>query len=129
MVSVVFMQGPLGPSDLARAPGTGARVEFVGVVRAAEGDGVVSSLEYEAFRPMAERQLRELGDELLATFGLLALSCEHSLGRVAVGGVSFRLVIDARHRKEALAAMSSFIDRMKADVAIWKRPVWAERVP
>lgn len=129
MVVVTFVEGPLGPNRRECATGTGARVEFVGVVRAAEGDGVVASLEYEAFRPMADRQLRELGEELESTFGLLALSCEHSLGRVAVGAVSFRLVIDSPHRKEALAAMSIFIDRMKADVAIWKRPVWVGPVP
>lgn len=125
MASVTFVQGPLGPTEVPLAPGTGARVEFAGVVRAIEGDGVVASLEYEAFRPMADRQLRELGAELLATFGLLSISCEHSLGRVAVGAVSFRLVVDAHHNKEAIAAMSIFIDRMKADVAIWKRPIWA----
>jgi len=45
---------------------------------------------------------------------------------VAVGEVSFVLIVESAHRAEALAAMADFIDRLKQDVPIWKRAVWAE---
>jgi molybdopterin synthase catalytic subunit len=34
------------------------------------------------------------------------------------------LTIDSAHRVEALLAMGEFIDRMKIDVPLWKRPVF-----
>ena len=40
-----------------------------------------------------------------------------------VGQTSFRLQVSAPHRQPALAAMAHFIDAMKRDVPIWKRPV------
>ena len=90
-------------------------------VRAEEGEQTIGSLEYEAYVPMAEKQLRDLGERMAREFGLVRLAVWHSRGRVEVGGVSFRLVIESRHRREALTAMDRFIDELKRDVAIWKR--------
>jgi molybdopterin synthase catalytic subunit len=75
------------------------------VVRPTEATQLIVALDYEAYEPMATRLLQRLGDELIHKHGLLALSVEHSVGRVPVGACSFRLCIAAPHRKEALAAM------------------------
>ncbi len=45
----------------------------------------------------------------------------HRLGWVPVGEVSVYLRVLATHRAEALALCAAAIDRMKADVPIWKR--------
>jgi molybdopterin synthase catalytic subunit len=55
--------------------------------------------------------------------GLVAILVEHSKGFVPVGQCSFRLLVAGTHRRESLAAMSEFIDRMKRDVPIWKKGV------
>ncbi|MDZ4831882.1 MAG: molybdenum cofactor biosynthesis protein MoaE [Phycisphaerae bacterium] len=129
-ISVRIVRGPLVPrragGERDAPSGTGARVSFEGLVRAREGDRAIVALAYEAYRPMAETTLRELATEMLATHGLIAIDVEHSEGHVSVGACSFRLVIDAVHRKEALAASDEFIDRMKRDVPIWKTQIWAE---
>lgn len=119
-VRVTMTSGPLGPAKPIVAVGAGAVVVFEGVVRAQEGDQEIEALLYEAYEPMAQKMLEAIGQELLASRGLLSLDVEHSRGRVAVGECSFRLAIAARHRKEALAATDEFIDRMKRDVPIWK---------
>lgn len=123
-VRVAIIDGPLSPRAPATAgPSAGAVVVFEGVVREREGDGAIVALDYEAYEPMASRMIEAVGRDVVTRHGLVSLSCEHSRGRVAVGERSFRLVIAAPHRKEALAAADEFIDRLKRDVPIWKRGV------
>lgn len=85
----------------------------------------LEALDYETYDPMAERELTALARRTAEAHGLLSIMVLHSRGRVAVGEVSFMLEISAPHRAEALRAMSDFIDQLKRDVPIWKRPVWA----
>ena len=104
----------------------GAIVSFDGIVRPSENERPIEALDYEAYQPMAEKQLRELAQSIVEENGLLAICVEHSNGRVPVGKCSFRLRIAATHRKEAIRAMDSFIDRLKQDVPIWKKAVYGE---
>ena len=122
-VRIAIVDGPLAPwhGDGAPAGEVGAAVVFEGIVRATGGGRRIEALEYEVYQPMAQRMIESICAALLAHHGLLAISVEHSRGRVAVGERSFRLVIWSKHRKEALAAADEFIDRLKRDVPIWKR--------
>ena len=125
--AVVIVDGPLGPENASReVDNAGALLCFEGVVRPLEGGRVITALDYEAYQPMAETQLRRLAEEMVRRHGLLAVRVEHSRGRVAAGECSFRLRIASRHRPEALRATEEFIDQMKRDVPIWKTPVFAE---
>jgi len=114
-------QGPL--AELTESPytqGSGARIVFDGVVRPTEDGAEIMGLHYEAYRPMAEQQLKAIGLELLERHGLIAMHIEHSIGFVPNSECSFRLLIDSKHRKEGLLAMDEFINRLKQDVPIWK---------
>lgn len=122
-IEIAITDGALGPGSVTDPCGAGAVAMFEGVVREREGDTVISALDYRTYDPMAERMLRRLAEDVARRFGLVHVRVEHSRGRVAVGLCSFRLVIAAEHRKEALAAMDEFIDRLKRDVPIWKSPV------
>jgi len=110
---------------------TGARVRFEGVVRRGETDPqqdrvrALEALDYETYEPMAERALVELARTIGTRHALQGVVALHSRGRVRVGEVSFVLELHAAHRAPALAAMSEFIDALKRDVPIWKKPVWA----
>lgn len=125
-VKTSIMEGPLSPVGAWNPMGAGAVVCFEGVVRPVEDGRALMSLAYEVYEPMATRQLRNLAQELAASHRLMAIIVEHSRGVVAVGQCSFRLRIAATHRKEALEAMGLFIDRLKRDVPIWKRPVYVQ---
>lgn len=124
-VSVTIVEGPLGRYEVGvgggSGGGVGAEVVFDGIVRALEGEMAIEALEYEAYRPMAERELEGLAQRMIESHGLVAIDVWHSVGRVPVGAVSFRLVVRSAHRKEALLAMGEFIASMKADVPLWKR--------
>lgn len=114
------------------APGVvGAALRFEGIVRRGEpseahgGDErELLALDYQTYDPMAERELGTLAREVARVHCLSSLVALHSRGRVAVGEVPFVLIVESPHRAEAIAAMSAFIDRLKQDVPIWKKPVW-----
>lgn len=122
-VRVTIVEGPLPRHEQATDGSglVGAEVVFDGVVRASEGDATIKALDYEAYRPMAENELARLAQRVLDEHGLRSVEVWHSVGRVPVGGVSFRLVVRSAHRQEALAAMDGFIDAMKQGVPIWKK--------
>jgi molybdopterin synthase catalytic subunit len=115
---------------LRAAASIGARVRFDGIVRRQEprdgaGLGVLEALDYRVYEPMAQRELERIAREVGERAGVLAMAVIHSRGRVAVGETSFVLVVESAHRAPALLAAGEFIERMKADVPIWKTPVWA----
>ena len=99
----------------------GACVEFSGIVRETEHDRALTGLHYEAYEPMAARQLERIFDELNAVHPCAAVYFVHRLGWVPVGDSSLFVRVLAAHRGEALLFLTHAIDRMKADVPIWKR--------
>ena len=127
-VTVSIREGALPESRQAPAcAGAGAVVTFHGVVRDTEDERSITGLDYVAYRPMADRMLDQLGADAIERFGVLAIHVEHSCGFVPVGTCSFRLIVAATHRREALDAMDWFIDQLKENVPIWKRPVFVDR--
>lgn len=125
-VDVTIIDGPLPDATPWHVDGAGAVVCFEGVVRPSEAEQPITALRYETYDPMAERELARLAQHVLDEHGLLAIRVEHSRGVVPNFACSFRLRVASAHRKEALAAMDRFIDRMKQDVPIWKHAVVAE---
>ncbi len=126
-ITVEIIDGPLPPLVDVPVQGAGATIIFNGIVRPLEGTDAIAALDYEVYSPMAQNVLESLATEMLKIHDLLAIHVWHSRGRVGVGQVSFRLHIAATHRKEAIAAMDQFIDRLKQDVPIWKHPVPLDR--
>jgi len=119
-----IVAGALGAAgDWTPASGTGAVVVFEGIVRPTENGQPIAGLEYEVYEPMAGRILEQIAAAVMERHGLLGVRAEHSRGFVRAGERSFRLSIAAVHRAEALAAAAEFIDAMKRDAPIWKRPV------
>ena len=99
----------------------GACVEFHGLVRETEHDRALAGLHYEAYEPMARTQLARIFTELHAAHPCAAVTFIHRLGWVPVGEASLFVRVLAAHRAEALRFLAGAIDRMKADVPIWKR--------
>lgn len=125
-IKVHIVEGPLSAAGAWHPTGAGAVTCFEGVVRSVEDGRALTSLVYEVYEPMATRQLCHLAQELAVSHRIMAIIVEHSRGVVPVGQCSFRLRIASTHRKEALQAMDLFIDRLKRDVPIWKRPIWVQ---
>ncbi|MFM7107947.1 MAG: molybdenum cofactor biosynthesis protein MoaE [Planctomycetaceae bacterium] len=107
-------------------PAAGAAVLFIGTARGVTDGAVTRSLEYEAHGPLAEESLARLCADAVVRFGLIACAVEHRLGRVAVGEAAVALATSAPHRAAAFAAAEWLMERIKADVPIWKREEWED---
>ncbi|GAB6187740.1 molybdopterin synthase catalytic subunit [Thermopirellula anaerolimosa] len=127
-VGAEIVDGPLPDAEPWTVPGAGAVLVFEGVVRPDEGGRPIVALEYESYDPMARAELLRLAREAADRFALLGVEVWHSRGRVPVGRCSFRLRVAAVHRKEALAAVDWYVDRLKQEVPIWKRAVGADGI-
>jgi len=99
----------------------GAAVYFAGVVRATEDGKTISAIDYEAFKPMAERQFHLIFDQVEKRWPIEAIRLIHRLGIVKVNEPSLWVEVIAPHRGEAFAACQFVIDEMKKVVPIWKK--------
>ena len=99
----------------------GASVEFLGIVRGEEKGRKIHFLDYEAYEPMAERAMGALVEEAKRRWDLHRIYLRHRIGRVAAGGVSVLIGVQAPHKEEAFEACRFLIGRIKKDVPIWKR--------
>ncbi|HKQ37233.1 MAG TPA: molybdenum cofactor biosynthesis protein MoaE [Verrucomicrobiae bacterium] len=103
----------------------GAAVYFAGVVRANEEGTTISAIDYEAFKPMAERQFHLIFDQVQKRWPIESIRLIHRIGVVQVNEPSLWVEVIAPHRGEAFAACQFIIDEMKKTVPIWKKPTSA----
>jgi len=104
-------------------PGMGGVVTFTGMVRRHSRGVVVDHLEYEAYAPMAVREMTRLCDEIEGEIAGVKLAVEHRVGRLAIGDIAVVIAAAAPHRAEAFTACRAMIDRLKDRVPIWKKEV------
>ena len=109
------------PLPEALAGAVGAVAEFQGLVRAEEAGAAIAALEYEAYRPMAERTMRRIAEEIASRQPCELVRVTHRVGIVPAGEAAIHVIVTARHRAEAFAVVTEFMDRLKRDVPIWKR--------
>lgn len=99
----------------------GAYVLFEGVVRDHHEGRAVESIFYDAYRPMAEKEIETIVRGIEAQFPEVALTIVHRLGHLVVGDASIAIVAASPHRAEAFGACRLVIDRIKQTVPIWKK--------
>ncbi len=119
---------PLDLSEVVAAvaaPGRGGIATFTGTVRAETRGKPVLRLEYEAYRPMAERKLATIAGDLEAEHGAV-LAIVHRVGVLAPGEAAVVIAAAAAHRTPAFRACEAAIERLKKEVPIWKREVFAD---
>jgi molybdopterin synthase catalytic subunit len=99
----------------------GALATFLGVVRDHNEGRRVLYLEYEAYPEMAEGKMRQIGEEIQERWPDVQLAIVHRVGRLEIGEISVAIVAASPHRAEAFAACREAIERLKAEVPIWKK--------
>jgi len=113
---------------LVRDPACGAVLVFLGTVRDSHQGRPVTRLTYTAYRPMAETRLGRLVEELETGSGSerLRIAIHHRLGEVPAGEPSVVIAVASPHRAEAYEASRTALERLKAEVPIWKREHYAD---
>lgn len=99
----------------------GAYVVFGGAVRNHHEGKRVESIFYEAYRPMAEKEIGRIAAQIQSRFPDVRIAVRHRLGLLNVSDVSIVIVCSSPHRGEAFAACREMIDRIKETVPIWKK--------
>ncbi|HTX21721.1 MAG TPA: molybdenum cofactor biosynthesis protein MoaE [Candidatus Aquilonibacter sp.] len=120
-IEIQITNDPVQSRGLSENYPGGAIAEFSGVVRDLENGEKISALEYEAYSPMAENEMRRILESLAEQFPCLAARVIHRVGVIPVGDTAIYVCIAAKHRGEAFAMLAEFMNQLKQDVPIWKR--------
>lgn len=110
------------------APGNhaGAICTFLGVVRDHSTDpqgrthSDILELNYEAYAPMAERELARICAEATEKWGATC-AVTHRIGLLKVGEASVAIAVATPHRAAAFEACRYVIEELKKRVPIWKK--------
>ena len=113
-------------NDLVKRPTDGAVVTFDGIVRNNFDGRPVRYLEYEAYAAMAEKKLAEIGAEVQQKFAVGEIAMRHRIGRLEIGESSIVIAVAAPHRQAAFEACAYAMDRVKAEVPVWKNEFFAD---
>jgi len=111
---------------LVTTPEAGAVATFSGTTRDNFQGRQVIKLEYEAYAPMAIKEMHKICLKLRKRWELLKIAIIHRIGTVPLAETSVLIAVSSAHRREALDAVSFAIDELKATVPIWKREFYAD---
>ncbi len=128
MPFVRLTREPLVLADLVarvRTKECGGYVTFSGDVRDHASGKRVLALSYEAYEPLAEKELRRLASDAELGFSAIC-AVEHRLGPIPIGETAVAIAVGCAHRSEAFEACRWLIDTLKATVPIWKRETYED---
>lgn len=120
---------PIDITSVARRvvpPDCGATVTLDGYVRQFTKGRETQHLFYEAYDPMALKEMQKLIDQAKQEFEISNIGIAHRLGKLDIGETSVVISVAAPHRKAAFAACEWLIRELKRTVPIWKKEVYAD---
>ncbi|MEJ7713989.1 MAG: molybdenum cofactor biosynthesis protein MoaE [Pyrinomonadaceae bacterium] len=105
----------------------GATVTLDGYAReTTKGRPQTLYLVYEAYAPMALKEMERLGREAHQLFPQIAyIGIIHRMGRTEIGETSVAICVGAPHRRAAFEACEWAIVELKRTVPIWKKEFFA----
>jgi molybdopterin synthase catalytic subunit len=118
----------LSPAEVLAAvddAGAGGTTLFVGTVRDHDGGRDVKDLSYSA-HPSAVDVMRSVAQGVVAEHDVVALAAVHRVGDLAIGDLAVVVAVSCGHRGEAFVACRALIDRIKAQVPIWKHQMFLD---
>ena len=112
--------------DAMEDPHAGALVLFEGRARDHHEGRPVLQLAYEAYVPMAEKELALLREKALERFGLTRCAIHHRIGVVPLTEAAVVVATSSAHRAESFQAAAWIMDEIKQKVPIWKRETYRD---
>jgi molybdopterin synthase catalytic subunit len=120
---------PIDITTVARRvvpPECGATVTLDGYVRQFTKGRETLYLVYEAYEPMALKEMEKLARQAHEQFEIANVGIVHRLGKLEIGDTSIVISVAAPHRNAAFAACEWLIRELKRTVPIWKKEVYAD---
>ncbi len=124
MNSVLVTDQPLDTQaiiSLVEAPEGGAVNVFIGTVRNATKGKKVLKLEFEAYEPMATKELIKIVEKAKMNWPLIKAVVHHRTGEMQIGEVPVVIAVSTAHRGAGFEACQFIIDTLKETVPIWKK--------
>ncbi len=124
MIDILLTDKPLSIDKTQTwidAPGVGGSCVFVGTVRNKTSDKTVVGLDFEAYEPMAVKEMRKIADQAIAQWPIVRIAIHHRVGALAIGGIPVIIAVSTAHRDAAFEACRFCIDQLKVTVPIWKK--------
>jgi molybdopterin synthase catalytic subunit len=107
-------------------PECGATVTLDGYAREWTRGRRTLHLIYDAYEPMALRELERLGHDAHQRFEIAHIGIVHRTGRVEIGETSVVIAVSAPHRRAAFEACEWAIRELKRTVPIWKKEIFED---
>jgi molybdopterin synthase catalytic subunit len=107
-------------------PECGATITLDGYVRQFTKGRETLYLVYDAYEPMALKEMEKLAATAREEFEIAHVGIVHRLGKLDIGETSVVISVAAPHRKAAFAACEWLIRELKRTVPIWKKEVYAD---
>ena len=99
---------------------------FIGKVRNNTKGRVVERLEFEAYEPMALKEMRKIAESACEQWPVHAIAIHHRIGVLYPGDIAVLIAVSAPHRDVAFAACRYAIDTLKQSVPIWKKEIFLD---
>lgn len=107
----------------------GALVLFEGWVRDHNEGKKVSSLEYQVYEELAQKEGEKILHEAKEKFNLHEILCTHRFGHLKLGEAAVWVGAIASHRDDAFKASRFVIDEIKLRLPIWKKEHYLDERP
>ena len=104
----------------------GAVCTFTGHVREWTKGTRTVHLEYEAYIPMAEKMLAQIGDEISERWPGVITAIGHRIGKLEISDIAVVIVTSSPHRTDSYRANEYAVERLKEIVPIWKKEIWED---
>jgi len=108
------------------SPQSGGIDVFIGTVRDATKGKTVIRLEFEAYEPMALKEMTKIAEEAFEKWPVRKLLIHHRIGVLQVGEVPVIIAVSCAHRDAAFEACRYVIDTLKQTVPIWKKEIFED---
>lgn len=120
---------PLDVGEIARRvvpDECGATVTLDGYVRRYTKGRETDYLLYDAYEPMAVKEMEKLVATAKEKFEISNVGIVHRLGQLDIGETSVVISVAAPHRRAAFEACEWLITELKRTVPIWKKEIYSD---
>lgn len=102
----------------------GATLSFVGTTREMTDQMRTVTLEYEAYIPMALKEMQQICADIFRQWPGTQCAISHRIGTVGIGETSVVIAVSSPHRNACYEASRYAIEQLKRSVPIWKKEIW-----
>lgn len=112
--------------NLVRSDACGAIDVFIGTVRNQTKGKAVVRLEFEAYAPMAIKEMSKIADRASEQWPIDKIAIHHRTGILHHGEIAVIIAVSTPHRKASFEACQFAIDTLKETVPIWKKEIFED---